>query len=184
MGYLSSYYSDTFNPPSTGVGSASTNFSSAFDANKWNGYSNSAEPPKPSTDTNQFKPSTSATPASTQEDPNKNLNSSRWLQALNAGLSWKSGQTQPSSTGSSGIQTAGGGVQQSGDLTFAYPMISQETKTTAGKSGFNWGQVGALAGAAIAAPFTGGMSLSAAAPIIGMGAQLGGTAGSLFSGIG
>lgn len=75
----------------------------------------------------------------------------------------------------------GGGIQQAGDLTAVYPQQSGPY-TIEGSPGkpSKWGKLGALAGAAIAAPFTGGMSLAAAAPIIGGAASLGGTAGSLF----
>jgi len=48
------------------------------------------------------------------------------------------------------------------------------------KKGMGWGAIGTLAGGAIAAPFTGGMSLAGAAGVIGAGMGAGGAVGSLF----
>jgi len=75
----------------------------------------------------------------------------------------------------------GGGVQQQGDLTFVYPQTFSPF-TIAGTPGSpsKWGKIGALAGGLLAAPFTGGMTLAAAAPIIGAGMSIGGTAGGVF----
>ena len=75
----------------------------------------------------------------------------------------------------------GGGVQQQGDLTFVYPQTFSPF-TIAGTPGSpsKWGKIGALAGGLLAAPFTGGMSLAAAAPIIGAGMSVGGAAGGIF----
>ena len=75
----------------------------------------------------------------------------------------------------------GGGVQQQGDLTFVYPQTFSPF-TIAGTPGSpsKWGKIGALAGGLLAAPFTLGTSLAAAAPIIGAGMSIGGTAGSVF----
>lgn len=47
-------------------------------------------------------------------------------------------------------------------------------------SGISAGQIGTLAGAVIAAPFTGGMSLGAALAVIGGGSAIGGGIGGLF----
>jgi hypothetical protein len=71
----------------------------------------------------------------------------------------------------------GGGVSQSGDLTVVYPQSPTVIPAQGGGIG---GKIGALAGAALMAPFTGGMSLGAAMGAIGGASALGGTAGSLF----
>ena len=95
--------------------------------------------------------------------------------ALNSYAQSKSGQGGRSDGLLAG---GGGGVSQSGDLTIVYPQ--SPTVIPAQGGGGSGGKIGALAGAALMAPFTGGMSLGAAMGAIGGASALGGTAGSLF----
>lgn len=78
----------------------------------------------------------------------------------------------------------GGGGQLLDNLAAVYPQQTGPTfipGTPASQGGGGLGsKIGALAGAALLAPFTGGMSLGAAMGAIGGASALGGTAGSLF----
>ena len=75
----------------------------------------------------------------------------------------------------------GGGSQQLTDnLLAAYPIVTNPTVIPASGGGGIGRAIGTLAGAALAAPFTGGASLATTVGTLGLGAQLGGAAGGLF----
>lgn len=122
-------------------------------------------------------------PYGLNKDKDKDKDKFSWKDAVRfagQGLDeWSKGRYgQGGSSGGGDLKAGGGGgVSQSGDLTIVYPQPSQVVPAQGGGLG---GKIGALAGAALMAPFTGGMSLNAAMGAIGGAASLGGTVGSLF----
>jgi hypothetical protein len=165
MAFLNQEFSSGFSTPNFTPGASSTAFSDYFKNYK-----------DDSSDAwRNFAPPGAKSAAPTQEDPDKNVNAAR-LDALNKAFTWASMQRQNSGTNTSTGGVSGGGVQQAGDLTFAYPMMKQTTRTTAGSSGSGLGPaLGTLAG--IGASFIPGLGpgIAAAMPAIG------GNIGSLFS---
>ena len=121
-----------------------------------------------------FAPKETTKEAASEPAADKNESIANAINAVSKGLAWQNMRNQ--SDGSSGLQSTGGGVQQSGDLTFAYPMLTQETKTTAGRSSSGLGSaLGTAAGIGLSIAFP-AMAPAVAAALPGLGGALGGAA--------